>query len=286
MQSNHLEVSQLSLGEEQLKKVTALDRLALERSRRPVELDAIARNDREDEAEEWLKLQGLDDAWGISASLVSVGLDQSELADLSQLFAAPLLRPVLDRLSVTYTIYRMLFEIGLSAGRIAVIVNALKDYSYLDRAPIQSVKVHDALDNTLIVLQNRLGDGVAVLREYADELPVIVAHGGELNQVWTNLIDNAVGAMAGEGRLIVRTRAEDQWVVVEIEDDGPGIPEDDQSKVFDPFFTTKPPGAGTGLGLSTCHNIVQKHRGQIEVSSQPGRTCFSVRLPLDAGPTA
>ena len=177
----------------------------------------------------------------------------------------------------------MLEEIGQGAGRIAEIVKALKTYSYMDQAPIQSVDVHEGLDNTLVMLRSKLKDGVTVRREYKEDLPRIQAYGSELNQVWTNIIDNAVDAMNSRGELVLRTRQEDQWVVVEIEDNGPGIPDDVQSNIFDPFFTTKSPGEGTGLGLNISHNIiVQKHEGQIGVRSVPGKTCFEVRLPINS----
>jgi signal transduction histidine kinase len=138
------------------------------------------------------------------------------------------------------------------------------------------------LNNTLIILHNKLKDGITVRREYAEDLPYIQAYGSELNQVWTNIIDNAIDAMAGRGELNLRTRVEDSWVVIDIEDNGPGIYDEIQSKIFDPFFTTKSPGEGTGLGLNISHNIiVQKHKGQVEVFSEPGKTCFTVRLPIE-----
>jgi signal transduction histidine kinase len=153
----------------------------------------------------------------------------------------------------------------------------------MDRAPVQSVDLHEALDNTLIILQNKLKGGITVRREYDENLPPIQAFGSELNQVWTNIIDNAIDAMSGQGTLVLRTRTEDSWVAVEIEDDGPGIPADIQSRIFDPFFTTKAPGEGTGLGLNISHNIiVQKHKGHIAVSSKPGETSFTVLLPIEA----
>jgi signal transduction histidine kinase len=176
-------------------------------------------------------------------------------------------------------------EIWLGTGRIATLVKALKSYTYMDQAPVQSVDVREGLDNTLIILHNKLKRGVEVVREYADDLPTIQAYASELNQVWTNIIDNAIDAMAGEGKLIVRTRTEEEWVVVEIEDNGPGIPQESQSKIFDPFFTSKEAGQGTGLGLNISRNlVVQKHQGQISVKSEPGSTCFSIRLPLDFNP--
>jgi signal transduction histidine kinase len=184
-----------------------------------------------------------------------------------------------------YAIYSLVGEIGLGTSRIVELVKALKTYTYMDQAPVQSVDVREGLDNTLIILHNKLKKGVTVNREYAEDLPVIEAYASELNQVWTNIIDNAIDAMGGVGALTVRTRRDGPWVVVEIEDDGPGIPKDVQSKIFDPFFTTKGPGEGTGLGLNISRNlIVQRHQGQISVTSQPGRTCFAVRLPIDFKP--
>jgi signal transduction histidine kinase len=157
----------------------------------------------------------------------------------------------------------------------------------MDQAPIQPVDVREGLDNTLIILQNKLKKGITVCREYADDMPVIQAYAGELNQVWTNILDNAIDAMDGHGTLTIRTRAEEPWVIVEIEDDGPGIPLEIQSLIFDPFFTTKGPGGGTGLGLNISRNlVVQKHRGRITVTSRPGRTCFAVHLPIDFNPAA
>ena len=189
-------------------------------------------------------------------------------------------------LSLKFEIYSLVDEIGLGAGRIVELVKALKTYTYMDQAPVQSVEVREGLDNTLIILHNKLKDGVEVVKEYAEDVPVIEAYASELNQVWTNLIDNAIDAMKGKGRLTIRTRWQDPWVVVEVEDSGAGIPEEHQAIIFDPFFTTKPPGEGTGLGLNISRNlVVKKHRGEMEVESSPGRTCFTVRLPrgIDGG---
>jgi signal transduction histidine kinase len=182
-----------------------------------------------------------------------------------------------------YPAYALMFEIGQGSARISEIVGALKSYSYLGQAPVQSVDVHDGLDNTLVILRNKLRLGITVRREYGNHLPRVQAHGSELNQVWTNLINNAIDALGGSGTITIRTRRRDGWAVVEIEDDGPGIPEDIQPRIFDPFFTTKAPGEGTGLGLSTSYSIVtEKHRGELRVESHPGFTCFSVRLPPEA----
>jgi signal transduction histidine kinase len=191
---------------------------------------------------------------------------------------------IIDWLSFMYAIYSLVGEIGLATGRISEIVKALKTYTYMDQAPVQPVDVREGLDSTLVILHNKLKEGVAVVRDYADDLPVIQAYASELNQVWTNLIDNAIDAMQGRGTLTIRARREDPWVVVEFEDDGPGIPEEHRSEIFDPFYTTKSPGEGTGLGLNISLNLVQKHQGQITVTSEPGRTCFAVRLPIDFNP--
>jgi signal transduction histidine kinase len=205
---------------------------------------------------------------------------------LTDLFPEEQFTMVIDWLSCMYAIYSLLSEISLGSGRIAEIVKALKTYTYMDQAPVQSVDVREGLENTLIILHSKLKRGVTVVREYEEDLPVIEAFASELNQVWTNLIDNAIDAMNGEGTLVVRAKRDDPWVVVEIEDSGSGIPEDIQSKIFDPFFTTKGQGEGTGLGLNISRNlIVQKHFGEISVKSKPGSTCFTVRLPIDLKPS-
>jgi len=167
------------------------------------------------------------------------------------------------------------------AELISELVKAVKTYSYLDQAPIQRVDIHDSLENTLIILKHKLKTGVTVKREYAPDLPQIDAFGSELNQVWTNLIDNAIDAMGGKGEITLRTYARGDNVIVEIADNGPGIPQEIQQRIFEPFFTTKGPGIGTGLGLHIVYNIVvDKHYGQITVMSKPGETCFQVTLPI------
>jgi len=281
LQQAYLAMSEASLSRTQLDTLLALDRLAQERAEQPTYLESLARSDRENELETWLEDQGIENAWEFSSVLVSLGTDSSQLGALAENFAGRQFAAVIAWLSATSTIYNLLEEIGQGAGRIAEIVKALKTYSYMDQAPIQSVSVHEGLDNTLVMLRSKLKHGITVLREYEEDLPRIQAYGSELNQVWTNIIDNAVHAMKGQGELVLRTRQEDGWVVVEIEDNGPGMPEAVQSNVFDPFFTTKPPGEGTGLGLNISHNIVvQKHGGKITVRSVPGKTCFEVRLPI------
>ncbi len=173
----------------------------------------------------------------------------------------------------------LLHEVDLGTERVSEIVKAVKAYSYLDQAPVQEVDIHEGLDNTLIILRHKIGGNIEVVREYAPDLPHIESYGSELNQVWTNLLDNAIYAMEGSGLLRLRTRAEDGHVVVEIQDNGPGIPPEIQQRIFEPFFTTKPPGLGTGLGLHIAYSIINNHYGRISVTSVPGNTCFQVTLP-------
>jgi len=190
--------------------------------------------------------------------------------------------PALRLLADAFPVYRLLHEIGNGSARISEIVGALKGYSYLGQAPVQAVNLHEGIDNTLVILRNKLNKGVTVHCDYCSNLPLIQAYGGELNQVWTNLLDNAVDAMDGKGEITIRSRTGDGQVFVEIEDNGPGIPAEIQSRVFDPFFTTKGPGKGTGLGLSTAYSIItEKHHGSIFLESHPGSTRFTVQLPIE-----
>lgn len=275
-------LSELNLGEEQLNVIRGLERLAGERVRQTEDLDALTRSDRESEVERWLTEKGVDTPWELASSLVSLGYTPANLDSLTDTFVPQQLAAVINWLSHLYDIHSLLSEISVGTVRIAEIIKALKSYTYMDRAPVQTVDVHEGLNNTLVILHSKLKDGITVSREYDKRLPTIQAHGSELNQVWTNLIDNAIDAMDGKGKLTLRTRREGTYIVVEIEDTGPGVPHDTQSKIFDPFFTTKPPGKGTGLGLNISRNIiVQKHHGIINLTSQPGHTVFSVLLPID-----
>ncbi len=272
----------LKLNDQQIDHLTVLDQVAQEATRKPPRLDALLRLDREEIIERWLGDRNLAVDALVSSSLVAVDYGTDELDDLAEIYPEPMLAVVLDWLSYTHTMYSLVSDIGLGTDRIADLVKALKTYTYMDQVGAQAVDVREGLDNTLIILRNRLKRGVNVIREYSEDLPEINAYAGELNQVWTNLIDNAIDAMDGEGTLKVRARQEDDWIVVEIEDDGPGILEENQSKLFDPFFTTKGPGEGAGLGLKITRNlVVQKHHGELSVESHPGRTCFAVRLPMD-----
>lgn len=188
---------------------------------------------------------------------------------------------VLPWLAADAAVHLLLGELRLSVGRMSEIVRAVKGYAYLDQAPVQRVDVREGLEQTLVIMRHRLRDGVEVIREFADDLPEIEVRGSELNQVWTNLIDNAIDAMNGRGTLTVRADAdpEGEGVRVAICDTGSGIPDDVRQRLFEPFYTTKPPGKGTGLGLHITHNVIGGHGGRIEVDSEPGRTCFEITLP-------
>ncbi|MGD8828602.1 MAG: ATP-binding protein, partial [Gammaproteobacteria bacterium] len=269
----------------QTAKIVELDDMAKARVLDPIHLDALVFSDRELELDEWLDAHQVDTGGDLVSTLVSLGYRRSDLEALCKVFSEEQLPVVIAWLGLKFSIYSLVGEIGLATDRIVELVKALKTYTYMDRAPVQSVDVREGLDNTLIILHNKLKKGVNVIREYDSDLPVIPAYAGELNQVWTNIIDNAIDAMNGKGTLVVRARHEKPWVVVEIEDNGPGIPPEIQSRIFDPFFTTKGPGQGTGLGLNISRNlVVQKHHGEMSVKSEPGSTCFSIRLPVNASP--
>jgi signal transduction histidine kinase len=266
----------------------ALDRYrtsALELARQPPALDPLVCAELESDVERWLDDEGVPNGWEIAPTLVSMGFDLSALGQLAASFTREQLPAVLPLLARLYVVHGLVEGIRTGTARVSEIVTALRSYSYLDQAPIQLVDVHEGLDTTLVMLHGALKDGIAVRRQFDPALPRIEAYGKELNQVWTNIIDNAVQAMQGKGDLTLKTYVEEPWVVVEIADNGPGIPAEALGHVFDPFFTTKPPGEGSGLGLNISHHIVvQKHGGRIDVHSRPGATHFLVRLPLKATP--
>jgi signal transduction histidine kinase len=282
LQQTHLKLGELSLTNSQLELLLELDELARQRATKPADMDSLTRSDREAELDAWLRGQGIEQAWEVAPTLADLGYEPEAMQTLMATFAPSQFPAVMDWLNDTYTIHSLLEEIRQGAGRITELVRALKGYTYLDQAPIQMVDLHEGLDSTLVILRSKLKPGITVQRDYAAGMPRIQAFGSELNQVWTNLIDNAIDAMDGEGRIVLRTRYDDAWAIVEIEDNGPGIPEEVLPHLFEPFSTTKPPGSGIGLGLNISHNIVvQKHYGRIDVLSEPGRTCFEVRIPRD-----
>ncbi|HQV28224.1 MAG TPA: ATP-binding protein [Thermoflexales bacterium] len=243
-------------------------------------VSALDRSDREYAVESWLDTLGLDDAWEYASPLVSFGWDQPKLAAWTAAYSAEQIPVIVRWLAVGYLVHGLLDEVIDSTERISEIVKAVKGYSHLDQAAMKETDVREGLESTLVMLKHKLKQGITVVRDFAPDLPRIDAYPGELNQVWTNLIDNAIDAMQGRGELRLTARTEPGRLVVEIADNGPGIPGQVLPRIFDVFFTTKAPGEGTGLGLHVSATIVQKHGGDIGVHSQPGDTRFVVRLPL------
>ena len=246
----------------------------------PAALDSLERSDREEVIGDWLESRGVANARQLAPDLVDAGCDIETLGSLAGRFDGEILADAITRLTASFTLNRLVEQIERGTTRISDLVRAIKQYSYMDQSPEQELDVHEGLENTLIMLHYRLKQGIDVIREYDRSIPRICARGNELNQIWTNLIDNAIDAMSGRGELVVRTAAEFGGIVVEIRDNGPGIPPEIRDRIFEPFFTTKPVGDGTGLGLDAVYRIVQKHRGQVRVESEPGRTSFEVRLPF------
>jgi signal transduction histidine kinase len=244
------------------------------------EVDPLELSDREQALGEWMEAHGMSDAWTIPAPLAQAGADVAKVEKLANLFPPEALGDILRRIAATLLIGRLVDEVENSTGRISDLVKAVKEYSFLDRGPEQEIDVHDGLESTLLMLRHKLKRGISVVREYDRSLPKICARGGELNQVWTNLIVNAIEAMGEAGQLRIRTSLDGARLLVEIIDNGPGIPPEVQEHLFEPFFTTKTSGDGTGLGLETSDRIVRTHRGEIRYETRPGRTNFQVRLPL------
>jgi signal transduction histidine kinase len=243
--------------------------------------DPLALSEREDELQGWLEDHGVGQPWELAPVLASFGWKRDEVERLAIRFSPVKLPIVVRWLAASFSVYGLLAEVGQGAEAISEIVEAVKTYSYLDQAPIQKVDVRETLENSLVLLRHKLKMGVSIRRDYADDVPRVEAYGSELNQVWTNIIDNAIDAVEGKGELKLRTYPADSTVVIEITDDGPGIPPEIRQRIFEPFFTTKGPGAGTGLGLHIAYNIVvHRHHGQIQVASKAGETRLRVILPV------
>lgn len=242
--------------------------------------DTLTMSDLEDQIDSLLRSHGQNDLWQLAAELAQRGIKPSALESLFENLDAGSARAALVRIAASVEIANLLNEIESSTSRISELVGAIKEYTFMDQAPVQNVDVVKSLETTLTILNHKLKRGVAVQRDY-QPIPLLVnSFGSELNQVWSNLIDNAIDAMGGKGELRVRTYRDDGCVVVEIRDNGPGISPEIKSHIFEPFFTTKGVGEGTGLGLDTVQRIVKKHRGNVQVDSKPGDTRFQVWLPL------
>ena len=246
--------------------------------------DALTISDLEEEIDGLLRSHGQTDLWQMAAELARKNVKPEALESLFATLDPETARAALVRIAASLEVATLLNEIESGTSRISDLVRAIKEYTFMDQAPVQNVDIVKSLETTLTILNHKLKHGVVVLRDY-ERVPLLVnSFGSELNQVWTNLIDNAIDAMGGKGELRVRTYRDDSCVVVEIADSGPGISPENQPHIFEPFFTTKGVGEGTGLGLDTVQRIVKKHKGNIQVDSKPGDTRFEVRLPLTEPP--
>ena len=269
--------------QETLEHLIDLQERAVERVAKAPALGPMEASDAEDAVSDWLDGYGIQGSWNLAPVLVQAGLDTEWLDQVAGLVETDDLEGAIRWLTYTVETEMLMNEIQDSTGRIMHLVGAAKQYSQLDRAPYQEIDVHDLLDSTLLMLAGKIGKGIKVVKDYDRTLPKIPAYAAELNQVWTNLIDNAVSAMGGQGTLTVRTAMDRDKLLVEFGDTGPGVPKDIQPRIFEPFFTTKPVGEGTGLGLDISWRIVvKKHHGEINLVSEPGDTRFRVWLPLTA----
>jgi signal transduction histidine kinase len=244
--------------------------------------DELERSDREAELEAWLSKKGVSRPWELAPELAEAGASRCLVDDAALCGAGPALAWCLRHAAARLEVERTLNDAERASTRISELVKAIKEYTYMDQGGEEEIDIHSGLENTLAMFHYRLKHGVSVQRDYDRTMPKICAYGSELNQVWTNLIDNALDAIDEKGELTVRTAREPLSALVEIIDNGPGIPPEVQPRIFEPFFTTKKIGQGTGLGLDVAYRIVRKHRGDIRFESQPGRTSFQVRLPFPA----
>ncbi|MFJ9619242.1 ATP-binding protein [Streptomyces noursei] len=282
-------IAQGRYSREALVELIEIQERTAERVAKAPVLTPLEASDREDELADWLEEHGIPESWRIAPAFVQAGLDTDWLDQVAATVGEDVLPGAVGWLSYTVETELLMDEIDDSTTRISHLVDAAKQYAQLDRAPHRDVDVHELLDSTLLMLSGKIGPRVRVVKDYDRSLPEVPAYPAELNQVWTNLIDNAVAAIGStghDGTLTVRTAREGERLLVEFRDTGPGVPEDIRSRIFDPFFTTKPVGEGTGLGLDICWRIVvNKHHGSLQVESVPGDTRFQVLLPLTAPET-
>ena len=274
-------LGRLAQGEISARQFTALDALRREIEPQAAVLDPLALADHEEALASWLSSHGVVCEWMIAPPLAAAGVDVAWCERVALVLEGPALGPGLEWVASTLSAATLLSELKDSSRRISDLVAAIKSYSQMDRASMQHINVTDGLESTLVMLGYKLRDGVTVVRDYGAHVPRIEAHPGELNQVWTNLIDNAIDAMAGKGTLRLSTRAEGNDVFVEVGDTGPGMPPQVAARAFEAFYTTKDVGKGTGLGLDIARRIiVERHGGTITIDSGPGKTVLRVRIPV------
>ena len=279
-------LGRLAAGSISSDQFTALDGLRREIQPQPGTVEPMVIADREEALSTWLSRQGVEQDWLIAPSLAAAGVDIAWCERASDVLGAGALGPGLEWVASTLSAATLLGEVKESIRRISDLVAAVKSYSQLDRASMQQTDIAEGLESTLVMLAHRIPEGVAVARDYDADVPRIEAIAGELNQVWTNLIDNALDAMEGDGTLRVSTRAAGEGVIVEISDTGGGMSHEAQAHAFEPFFTTKGVGKGTGLGLDISRRIiVDRHGGEITIDARPGETVLRVRLPKRPPPT-
>ena len=271
-----------TLDHDQMEHLAARSDDALQRLAPP--LDHLERSDRADMIATWLEAHHVAQAWEAAPTFVGAGLDAGWLEEFAAKLPAASHADALGWLEARLNLKSLLSQVEQSTGRIAELVKAIRSYSYMDQSPMQEIDIHEGIESTLTMLGHKLKN-VTVVRAFDRSVPRIMAYGSELNQVWTNLIDNAIHAVNGAGKICVGTSLEDNQLVIEIVDNGSGIPANVQPHLFEPFFTTKPVGTGTGLGLVISNRIVgDRHGGEIEFESRPGETRFKVRLPLNRKP--
>jgi signal transduction histidine kinase len=268
---------------EQLHKLTILQEKFVGRVNTAEQLTPMQESDREDELGEWLEERDVAGGWDLAPVFVAAGLTTDDLDDIEAAVDTGFFEPALRWLAYTVETENLLLEIKDSTTRISALVGAAKQYSQLDRTPHQETDLHDGLKATLVMMSGKIPSGVRVVKDFDRSLPRVPGYAAELNQVWTNLIDNALDAMDGSGTLTLRTARDGDYALVEVIDTGPGVPAELRRRVFEPFFTTKGVGRGTGLGLDVSYRVItNRHGGDLRVESQPGDTHFQVRLPLHA----
>lgn len=288
IQSRMLQVCEELFPTSQRQALLQLQQEVMAYQAKAIRLDPLTQSDREDALTDWLDQHDIADGWKLAPTLVAAGITEAQLEALAADFSSDALAEALNWLTETLALTSLVDEVEKSTDRISKLVKAIKSYSYMDQAPLQEIDVHEGLENTLTILNHKLKYGITIERDYATDLPKICAYGSELNQVWTNIIDNAIHAINHDKRtdkatptIWIHTQFVGDRVQVKISDNGPGIPPEIQSRIFEPFFTTKGVGEGTGLGLDIARRIVvQRHHGDLRVLSEPGETCFHISLPL------
>ncbi len=280
-------LERLAEGQISAAQFIELDRLRREGGAESAGMDPLGVVDREDALADWLEGHGVERSWLVAPPLAAAGLDIEWCERVAALLGDAPLGAGLEWVASSLSTVTLLSEMKESTRRISDLVAAVKSYSQLDRASMQQMDLTEGIESTLVMLAHKLQGGISVVRDYGNDVPRIEAIAGELNQVWTNLIDNAIDAMGGTGTLRVSTRVDENGVAVEVGDTGPGMPKEVQARAFEPFYTTKDVGKGTGLGLDISRRIiVDRHGGEITIESRPGETVFRVRLPLRPPPTA